>query len=475
MKTGSASSGWLGILSLPFILCAALYAYTGQFLWMLLPFISLLLIASWNYPHLAFFLLIASLPFSFEYNFLGDLATDIPDEGLMLLVSFIFLAKWIYSPAEDHKLLWKHPLVLLLVLHLLWIVITCLSSTFPIMSLKHLLAKGWYMGAFVAAPLLLFSDKRMIRIAIKVLFLSTLLVVLVILVRHANDNFIFAEVNNSVIPFFRNHVNYSSLLVAGLPLFCLLLTMTSRKFLRLLIVLAILILLLGLFFSYARGAWLALLTGAVSCLLIKKKWLVSTFLIALTLAIAALFWLKSNDRYLEYAHDYKTTIFHEDFKEHLIATYKLKDVSTAERFYRWIAGVRMIKDHWMTGTGPSTFYQNYKPYTVPAFKTWVSDNRERSTIHNYFLLLLVEQGIPGVLLFIFLIVGMLYFAQRLYHRVEDPFYQSLCMAIAATTVVIITINLLSDMIETDKIGPIFFLCLALLVRIDINTRRKKLL
>ena len=247
------------------------------------------------------------------------------------------------------------------------------------------------------------------------------------------------------------------------------------KFLRLLIGLAIMILLLGLFFSYARGAWLALLTGAVSCFLIKKKWLVSTFLIALALAIAALFWLKSNDRYLEYAHDYKTTIFHEDFNEHLVATYKLKDVSNAERFYRWIAGVRMIKDHWMTGTGPSTFYQNYKPYTVPAFKTWVSDNRERSTIHNYFLLLLVEQGIPGVLLFIFLIVGMLYFAQRLYHRVEDPFYQSLCMAIAATTVVIITINLLSDMIETDKIGPIFFLCLALLVRIDINTRRKKLL
>ena len=116
----------------------------------------------------------------------------------------------------------------------------------------------------------------------------------------------------------------------------------------------------------------------------------------------AVFWIKADDRYLQYAHDYRTTIFHHDFREHLQATYQLKDVSTAERFYRWIAGVRMIKDNALTGYGPNTFYNNYKPYAVPAFKTWVSDNKEHSTVHNYFLLIAIEQGIPGLLFFLLL-------------------------------------------------------------------------
>ncbi|MBK8953719.1 MAG: O-antigen ligase family protein [Chitinophagaceae bacterium] len=120
------------------------------------------------------------------------------------------------------------------------------------------------------------------------------------------------------------------------------------------------------------------------------------------------FLAKQNDRYLQYAHDFKTTIFHKNFNEHLIATYRLKDVSTAERFYRWIAGVRMIKDNPVIGFGPGSFYPNYKEYTVPAFKTWVSNNKDHSTVHNYFLLLAVEQGLPGLFFFLLLTGAMLF-------------------------------------------------------------------
>ena len=107
-----------------------------------------------------------------------------------------------------------------------------------------------------------------------------------------------------------------------------------------------------------------------------------------------------------------------------MSTYQLKDVSTAERFYRWIAGVRMIKDNWLTGYGPNTFYENYKGYTVPAYKTWVSDNPEHSTVHNYFLLTAIEQGIPGFIFFTAAVGAMIYYAQHLYHRVKDPFYKT---------------------------------------------------
>jgi O-antigen ligase len=234
---------------------------------------------------------------------------------------------------------------------------------------------------------------------------------------------------------------------------------------------AIIIVLVAILFSYSRGAWLALVIGLATYWLIRKQKLLIAFAATLLLIIAFTFWVSGKDRYLSYSNDYRTTIFHTNFKEHLIATYKLKDISTAERLNRWVAGVRMIKDNWLTGYGPNTFYNNYKSYTIPAFRTWVSDNKEHSTVHNYFLLVFIEQGIPGVLLFLLLVGGMLYYAESLYRRTSDVFYKTAAMACGVMLIMILTVNFLSDLVETDKVGSLFFLCLAVLVVIDVNTKK----
>jgi O-antigen ligase len=244
----------------------------------------------------------------------------------------------------------------------------------------------------------------------------------------------------------------------------------NKKY-RLLIIAATVIVLLALFFSYSRGAWLALIAGLLSYWFIQREKLFIAFIIAVLVAISSVRWLSTNDRYLNYAHDYRTTIFHKDFEEHLVATYKLKDVSTAERFNRWIAGIRMIKDNSLTGYGPGTFYYNYKPYSVPAFKTWVSDNKEHSTVHNYFLLVLIEQGVPGFLFFLLIVGSMFYYAEKIYRRSEDKFCKVTAMACGAITMMIVVVNFLSDLIETDKVGSLFFLCLATLVSIDLRNRK----
>jgi len=289
------------------------------------------------------------------------------------------------------------------------------------------------------------------------------------LVRHYQTGFSFATINDAIFPFFRNHVNYSAMLVCLLPVLVAYFILSKKRNLRVLLAGAIIIALIALFFSYSRGAWLALVAGIIAYWLIKKRLLFYSYIAAIALTITLLFWIKGNDRYLRYAHDYKTTIFHQDFSDHLISTYKLKDVSTAERFYRWIAGVRMIKDNWLTGYGPNTFYENYKGYAVPAYKTWVSDNPERSTVHNYFLLMAIEQGIPGLIFFLLLLGAMVYYAQHLYHRVKDLFYKTLAAVTGVIITMIIVLNFLSDLVETDKVGSLFFLCFTMLIIIDSKT------
>ncbi|HZG01844.1 MAG TPA: O-antigen ligase family protein, partial [Chitinophagales bacterium] len=161
--------------------------------------------------------------------------------------------------------------------------------------------------------------------------------------------------------------------------------------------------------------------------------------------------------------EYKRTIYHEKLGDHLTSTYTMRDVSSAERVYRWVAGFKMWEANPLVGYGPGNFYNFYKGYTVTAFKTYVSDNPEKSTVHNYFLLLLVEQGIVGFLIFLVLTVAIFLYGESLYHRIPNKHDKRWVLAILASLTAIYVSNMLSDMIETDKVGSIFFINIGMLI------------
>jgi len=449
------------------LLAAALL--TGEYLLLILPFAGLLFYAGWAWREYLFYLLLFSLPFSFEFNFTPSFGTDIPDEFLMIVTSIIFVCYGFMHPQPFTRKFLQHPLVLVFAAGLCWTTVTVVFSTEPLLSAKFLIARSWYIGAFLLAPLILFREPERIRRSAIILTTALVIVTVIALVRHGLNGFTFATINGSVNPFFRNHVNYSAMLAVILPVLIAFYQFASAKMKKWIMV-AVLLVILALIFSYARGAWLAVIAGVIAFYALKRKWLFTLYLFALLLVTGAVCWLREDDRYLQFAHDYKSTIFHEDFGQHLLATYRGKDVSTAERFYRWIAGVRMLKDKPMTGFGPTSFYENYKPYTIRVFRTWVSRNPEHSTVHNYFLLLAIEQGIPGLIFFIILTAAMFAYAQRIWHRNADRF----CRVVAAVTAVMLTeiivVNFLSDMIETDKVGSLFLLCLAALIATDVHSR-----
>jgi O-antigen ligase len=458
--TGKAAYRFLTAV---FIISTCFAVYTGQFLFALIPFALLTGYAMWLWPVYSFLLLVATIPFSFEYSFSQTLGTDLPDEPLMILIAIVFMGYLLYKPAVISRNTWQHPLLLLLFLHLAWVIFTVITSTDPLLSLKFFLAKSWYVAAFFFVPLIVFRDPRWIRVTAILLLGGIVIVSCIAMVRHAQLGFRFAVVNETVVPFFRNHVNYSAMLVCLLPIGYASYRLSTNKKTRNYLIVILILLLIALLFSYARGAWLALGTGIIAGWLTRHRLLFKGFIIAFVLIVTTTAWLQYDQRYLSYAHDYRTTIFHENFAKHLQATYKLKDVSTAERFYRWIAGLRMSREKPLTGFGPNTFYDNYRPYAIPAYKTWVSGNPEHSTVHNYYLLLLTEQGYPGLLIFLLLLGGMLFYGERNYHRNEDQFNKTVSLSLVAMIVMIATLNFLSDLIETDKIGSLFFLCLSTLI------------
>jgi O-antigen ligase len=129
----------------------------------------------------------------------------------------------------------------------------------------------------------------------------------------------------------------------------------------------------------------------------------------------------------------------------------------------------------VTGFGPNSFYNQYKSYTVNRFQTWVSDNPEHSTVHNYFLLTLCEQGIIGLILFCALYFGMLLKAQSLYHRFQNKFYGQVALCIGLVLSMLGVVNFMSDMIETDKLGSLFWLSLGILLLLDQKLKEEQTL
>lgn len=420
-------------------------------------------------PKYLFYLLLLSIPWSIEFNFTQSLGTDLPDEPFMLLTALATIIWIIYHHKQvRHQPL--HPLLFILFLQFSWTIITVAGSTNFVFSFKYLLAKTWYLLAFVVTPYFLFKDEKIFKRSASLLLCSMLAFMLLALVRHAMNGFTFESINRSLQPFYINHVNYSALLVFMVPIQIALLKLSSSKKIKIVFAILLTLTIVALYFSYARGSWLALIAGLMTYGLIRKKLLLPAFVLFISFCIAGIIFLKSNDRYLKFTDDYQTTIFHTNFREHLIATYQLKDVSNAERIYRWVAGVRMVKDSWETGFGPNSFYNKYKSYTIPAFKTWVSNNAEHSTVHNYFLLMLIEQGAPGLFLFLALVGAMFWYVQKLYHQAKDKFWKIVSAAVGAILVMECVINFLSDMVETDKAGSIFYLCIATLIVADCKTR-----
>jgi len=440
------------------------------FLWMLLPgIIQLITIHTGS----LYWLLLIMLPLSTELNITDSLGMDFPDELLLMIITGAALLKMMQQPLLFYPV-FRSPILLLIVLHLCWIAFSAMLSTEPLLSVKFLLAKIWYIVPLVLiTPLLLRNMQHYGWLAI-CLLIPMLLVIVQTLVRHGFYGFEFATINKTVGPFFRNHVNYSAMLVCLLPAGWAAWHFTSptnayRKW----IAAGLCIALAGLIMAYSRGAWLALLTAPLAVWLFRKKQMGSFLMAAIAGTGLLLAALVNNNYYLRFAPDHDRTIFHTNLKEHLGATITFKDVSNAERFHRWVAGIRMTAERPLTGFGPNSFYNQYRPYTVAAFRTWVSNNPEHSTVHNYFLLTVIEQGVPGLVILLLLWTALLLSAQKLYHAFQSRFYRTIALITGVVLCMITVINLTSDMIETDKIGGLFWLCAGIMISLQLKLKEEQ--
>ncbi|QQS31046.1 MAG: O-antigen ligase family protein [Sphingobacteriales bacterium] len=413
------------------------------------------------------------IPLSIEYELSSSLATDLPTEPFIVLLMGATILFALANPNTITRQLLNHPVTTILCLHVVWIGITAFFSQQLIVSGKFFVSKIWYIVVFYFLTSLLIRNEKQFKPIFWCVAIPLCFVIIQSVIRHAMLDFEFQEVNKTLTPFFRNHVNYAVMIAVVFPIAVHARTWyKSGSLERLLVHLILFVFLTGIVFAYTRAAYLSVLLIPVIYFIFAKrltKWIAALSLFAILLLGV---FMANDNRYLSYAPDYESTIYHEDLEDHIIATFEGKDVSSMERIYRWIAAARMCADRPLVGFGPGNFYSYYRYYTIDNFETYVSDNIEQSGVHNYFLMTLVDQGIIGLALFLAFCLSVLIAGEYLYRR-SPPEQKRFVMTLLISFAIILLNITLGDLIEVDKIGSFFFMIAALIVNFSISSKNKE--
>ena len=131
----------------------------------------------------------------------------------------------------------------------------------------------------------------------------------------------------------------------------------------------------------------------------------------------------------------------------------------------WSNSGSAIKDHWLLGSGIGTFphvYPRYEDHTAVT-RTFVNHT------HNDYLEIVMETGIPGVLLVIGFLAWWIQRASAIWRSaVADRFAQAATIASAA----ILTHSLVDYPLRTAALSAIFAACLALMAQPRVRDRNQ---
>jgi len=82
------------------------------------------------------------------------------------------------------------------------------------------------------------------------------------------------------------------------------------------------------------------------------------------------------------------------------------------------------------------------------------------------LMMLTDQGLPGLLIFLFLTVVILIKGEHIYYNCPSPTRRHIIMATLLSLVIIDAFLIINDLLETDKVGAFFLINIAILINSD---------
>lgn len=470
---------WILMLSLLFIGVNGFFIFQDNYFLNALPFALIIMYMAIFHLNTTFLLLVFLTPLSINLEEFteGKIGLFLPTEPILFGLLLLLLMRQLYKPFIP-KDTWSHGISLSLFFYLFWVFFTAITSSDPLVSFKFLLMKSWFIFPILFIGSYVFDKKRNITTFLWLFSVSMTVMILYTLIRHSGYAFGEKEGHWVMEPFFKDHTIYGS--IVAINVFFILGLLRSKKNLPLMHVTLIgmlVITLVGLYFSYTRGAWLSVVVALLVWVFIhykvKFKYLLITGITALLLI--AVNWNAIQISLSKNRSEHTTEEFDERLKS---ATNITSDASNLERLNRWSAAWRMFKERPIVGFGPGTYAFEYAPYQDPEKLTIISTNLgDAGNAHSEYLGPLAEMGFLGFLSIVVFVSVLFYKGITLYIKYpkEDAEMRTVLLFMILAMVTYFFHGLLNNYLDTDKAAiPVYGVC-AVIIALERSYKNKYLL
>lgn len=464
---------WFYLLSGLFILLNSLLIVKELYLGIFIPILIIiaLMYIFWLDKLLLFIVFLTPLAVNIADREMG-IGISIPTEPLLVGILIIFLLKTLFNGHYDKRIL-NHPVSWTIYLSLIWILITSITSELPIVSFKFLLARLWFVIPFYFLGVVLFKNPKNITNFNWLYVLSLAIVIIYTTYHHSHYGFAEEQGHWVMKPFYNDHTAYGGILAFFLPVFVGYMFNSARsRTNRLFAGIFAVLLLIALYLSYSRAAWVSvaaiIIIAALIVFKIKMRWI----LITLTAMIASFYVFQYEILYILEKNKQDSS---ENFIEHVQSIYNISsDASNLERINRWQSAFRMFNERPIFGWGPGTYQFVYAPFQRSQERTIISTNAgDLGNAHSEYIGPLSEQGVLGLVFIIAMISTVIYTGIRVYRQAVNKEIRLFSLISVLSLCTYFVHGFLNNFLDTDKASVPFWGFIGMIVAMDLYHKKRK--
>ena len=365
---------------------------------------------------LLFIVFCTPLSINLEQLDLGGIGIALPTEPLMVALMLLFILKLGLEKNVIDAQVWRHPVTALIAAQLVWMAVCIIPSEMPVVSLKYLLSRGWFVITMYLMCTRLFAEKKNMHHFFWSYVAGLAVVVVYTIINHAQYRFAQDPAHWVMSPFFKDHTSYGAIIAFFVPFLVAAVGMPGYSRTRKGVAVFLLLLITtGLILSFTRAAWVSLVAAFGIYLVLKLR--VPTWLVVSVLVVGGGTYLVNQEQ-ITIALERNRDESSDDLAKHVSSISNISsDASNLERLNRWHSALRMFEQRPWFGWGPGTYMFQYAPFQASEDRTIISTNFGlQGNAHSEYLGPLAEQGVLGMLLMIFIIAVTSTTAVRLYRR-----------------------------------------------------------
>lgn len=401
------------------------------------------------------------------YNPIGiDMA--LPTEPILFGLMILALFK-LFGESHQFKELFKHPISIAIVSYLIWLFITSISSTNPLVSFKVLITRLWFLSSFYILAFSWFKKRSGIHSFVKSYIFGLFIVAIYTIYSHASYDFEHEAAHWVMSPFFKDHTSYGMALALILPFSVYMWRYSDSTQRRTIFVIILTVLTIAVVLSYTRAAWLSLVVSLIVFIIMKLRIRFVTLSVVLS-SIVGLIWLFQTEIMMVLEKNSQDSS--DSFVEHIESMTNVStDASNLERINRWKSALRLFNERPHLGWGSGTYQFEYAPYQNYYEKTIISTNAgNMGNAHSEYLTTLSETGWPGLLLFLTLIVVIFTRSIVLYHKIKSSQDQAMLMACILGLVSYFSHAFLNNFFDMDKASVPIWAFVCIIVILDLKAK-----